>query len=115
MQIAFLISITLKQDAFYLLSALPSRSVSVDESRPELVFRLVVGAFSLSVLHIDPLPPPETSLNVSPLASMAQDFFARIEKVDPVKFPTEDFLSLRDVFAKACSHDHLRYNFCLYN
>lgn len=83
----------------------------MDESRPELLFRLVVGAFSVSVLHIDPLPPPETSLNVSPLTPMAQDFFTRIEKVDPVKFPTEDFLSLREVFAKACSHDHLRYNF----
>ncbi|XP_066484805.1 autophagy-related protein 2 homolog B isoform X2 [Tiliqua scincoides] len=90
-------------------TSLPSRSVSVDESRPELLFRLVVGAFSVSVLHIDPLPPPETSLNVSPLTPMAQDFFTRIEKVDPVKFPTEDFLSLRDVFAKACSHDHLRF------
>ncbi|XP_060119197.1 autophagy-related protein 2 homolog B isoform X2 [Heteronotia binoei] len=90
-------------------TSLPSRSVSVDESRPELLFRLVVGAFSMSVLHIDPLPPPETSLNVSPLTPMAQDFFTRIEKVDPVKFPMEDFLSLREVFAKACSHDHLRF------
>ncbi|XP_034962402.2 autophagy-related protein 2 homolog B isoform X1 [Zootoca vivipara] len=90
-------------------TSLPSRSVSVDESRPELLFRLSVGAFSVSVLHIDPLPPPETSLNASPLTPMAQDFFTRIEKVDPVKFPTEDFLSLREVFAKACSHDHLRF------
>ncbi|KAH0620382.1 hypothetical protein JD844_020772 [Phrynosoma platyrhinos] len=88
-------------------TSLPSRSVSVDESRPELLFRLAVRAFSVSVLHIDPLPPPETSLNISPLTPMAQDFFTRIEKVDPAQFPTEDFLSLREVFAKACSHDHL--------
>uniref|UniRef100_A0A8C6VIW1 Autophagy related 2B n=1 Tax=Naja naja TaxID=35670 RepID=A0A8C6VIW1_NAJNA len=88
---------------------LPSRSISVDESKPELLFRLVVGAFSASVLHIDPLPPPETSLNISPLTSMAQDFFTQIEKVDPAQIPTEDFLLLRKVFAKACSHDHLRF------
>ncbi|XP_025028955.1 autophagy-related protein 2 homolog B isoform X1 [Python bivittatus] len=90
-------------------TSLPSRSISVDESKPELLFRLVVGAFSISVLHIDPLPPPETSLNISPLASMAQDFFTRIEKIDPSQIPTEDFLFLRRVFAKACSHDHLRF------
>ncbi|XP_070608738.1 autophagy-related protein 2 homolog B [Erythrolamprus reginae] len=90
-------------------TSLPSRSISVDESKPELLFRLVVGAFSVSVLHIDPLPPPETSLNISPLTSMAQDFFTRIEKVDPAQIPTEDFLLLRKVFAKACSHDHLRF------
>ncbi|XP_008106872.2 autophagy-related protein 2 homolog B isoform X2 [Anolis carolinensis] len=90
-------------------TSLPSRSVSVDESRPELLFRLAVGAFSVSVLHIDPLSPPETSLNISPLTPMAQDFFTRIEKVNPAEFPTEDFLSFREVFAKACSHDHLRF------
>uniref|UniRef100_A0A8D0C9M2 Autophagy related 2B n=1 Tax=Salvator merianae TaxID=96440 RepID=A0A8D0C9M2_SALMN len=90
-------------------TSLPSRSVSVDESRPELLFRLAVGIFSVSVLHIDPLPPPETSQNISPLTPMAQEFFSQIEKADPVKFPTEDFLTLREIFAKACSHDHLRF------
>lgn len=83
----------------------------MDESRPELLFRLAVGTFSVSVLHIDPLPPPESSLNLNPLTPMARDFFARIEKIEPIKFSTEDFLSFREVFAEACSHDHLRYNF----
>lgn len=83
----------------------------MDESRPELLFRLAVGTFSVSVLHIDPLPPPESSLNHNPLTPMARDFFARIEKIEPAKFATEDFLSFREVFAEACSHDHLRYNF----
>uniref|UniRef100_A0A8C9FHB2 Autophagy related 2B n=1 Tax=Pavo cristatus TaxID=9049 RepID=A0A8C9FHB2_PAVCR len=92
-------------------TSIPSRSVSVDESRPELLFRLTVGTFSVSVLHIDPLPPPESSLNHNPLTPMARDFFARIEKIEPVKFATEDFLSFREVFSEACSHDHLRYNF----
>ncbi|KAF4800995.1 hypothetical protein TURU_038869 [Turdus rufiventris] len=87
----------------------PGKSVSVDESRPELLFRLAVGTFSVSVLHIDPLPPPESSLNLNPLTPMARDFFARIEKIEPVKFSTEDFLSFREVFAEACSHDHLRF------
>ncbi|KAJ7403037.1 hypothetical protein BTVI_81056 [Pitangus sulphuratus] len=90
-------------------TAIPSRSVSVDESRPELLFRLAVGTFSVSVLHIDPLPPPESSLNLNPLTPMARDFFARIEKIEPIKFSTEDFLSFREVFAEACSHDHLRF------
>ncbi|XP_015720736.1 autophagy-related protein 2 homolog B isoform X2 [Coturnix japonica] len=90
-------------------TSIPSRSVSVDESRPELLFRLTVGTFSVSVLHIDPLPPPESSLNHNPLTPMARDFFAQIEKIEPSKFATEDFLSFREVFSEACSHDHLRF------
>uniref|UniRef100_A0A8D0L1Y6 Autophagy related 2B n=1 Tax=Sphenodon punctatus TaxID=8508 RepID=A0A8D0L1Y6_SPHPU len=90
-------------------TSLPSRSVSVDESKAELLFRVAVGTFSVSVLHIDPLPPPETSLILNPLTPMALDFFTRIEKLDPVKFSAEDFLSFRDVFSEACSHDHLRF------
>ncbi|XP_054423037.1 autophagy-related protein 2 homolog B isoform X1 [Pteronotus mesoamericanus] len=88
---------------------LPSRSVSVDESRPELIFRLAVGTFSVSVLHIDPLSPPETSLNLNPLTPLAVAFFSCIEKIDPVRFSTDDFKSFRTVFAEACSHDHLRF------
>uniref|UniRef100_A0A8D1VDS1 Autophagy related 2B n=1 Tax=Sus scrofa TaxID=9823 RepID=A0A8D1VDS1_PIG len=87
----------------------PTRSVSVDESRPELIFRVAVGTFSISVLHIDPLSPPETSLNLNPLTPMAIEFFTCIEKIDPAGFSTEDFKSFRAVFAEACSHDHLRF------
>ncbi|XP_049755202.1 autophagy-related protein 2 homolog B isoform X1 [Elephas maximus indicus] len=90
-------------------TAVPSRSLSVDESRPELLFRLAVGAFSVSVLHIDPLSPPETSLNLNPLTPMAVAFFTCIEKIDPARFLTEDLKSFRAVFAEACSHDHLRF------
>uniref|UniRef100_A0A8C6D5S5 Autophagy related 2B n=1 Tax=Moschus moschiferus TaxID=68415 RepID=A0A8C6D5S5_MOSMO len=90
-------------------TALPSRSVSVDESRPELIFRAAVGTFSVSVLHIDPLSPPESSLSVNPLTPMATAFFTCIEKMDPARFSTEDFKSFRAVFAEACSHDHLRF------
>uniref|UniRef100_A0A8D0VHE9 Autophagy related 2B n=1 Tax=Sus scrofa TaxID=9823 RepID=A0A8D0VHE9_PIG len=87
----------------------PTRSVSVDESRPELIFRVAVGTFSISVLHIDPLSPPEMSLNLNPLTPMAIAFFTCIEKIDPAGFSTEDFKSFRAVFAEACSHDHLRF------
>lgn len=90
-------------------TSLPSRSVSVDESRPELIFRVAVGALSVSVLHIDPLSPPDTSLNLNPLTPMAMAFFTCIEKIDPARFSTEDFKSFRAVFAEACSHDHLRF------
>ncbi|KFO21339.1 Autophagy-related protein 2 like protein B, partial [Fukomys damarensis] len=90
-------------------AALPSRSVSMDESRPELIFRLAIGTFSVSVLHIDPLSPPETSLNLNPLTPMAVAFFTCIEKIDPARFSAEDFTSFRAAFAEACSHDHLRF------
>ncbi|XP_027632179.1 autophagy-related protein 2 homolog B [Tupaia chinensis] len=90
-------------------TSLPSRSVSVDESRPELIFRLAVGTFSVSVLHIDPLSPPETSLNLNPLTPMAVAFFTCIGNTDPARFSTEEFKSFRAVFAEACSHDHLRF------
>lgn len=90
------------------ISALPCRSVSVDESRPELIFRLAVGTFSVSVLHIDPLSPPETSLNLNPLTPLAIAFFSCIEKIDPARFSTDNLKSFRTVFAEACSHDHLR-------
>ncbi|XP_045434316.1 autophagy-related protein 2 homolog B isoform X4 [Pipistrellus kuhlii] len=90
-------------------TSLPSRSVSMDESRPELIFRLAVGTLSVSVLHIDPLSPPETSLNLNPLTPLAIAFFSCIEKIDPARFSTDDFTSFRTVFAEACSHDHLRF------
>ncbi|KAM4690397.1 autophagy-related protein 2 homolog B isoform 2-T2 [Rhinophrynus dorsalis] len=90
-------------------TSLPSRSISMDETRPELVFRLAMGSLSVSVLHIDPLPPTETTSNPNPLTPMSLNFFSRIEKMDPVAFPKDDFMSLRNVFAEACSHDHLRF------
>lgn len=80
----------------------------MDESRPEFICRLALGIFSVSVLHIDPLSPAETSLNVNPLTRMATDFFSCVEKMDPAIFSTGDFKSFRAVFAEACSHDHLR-------
>ncbi|XP_005990375.1 autophagy-related protein 2 homolog B [Latimeria chalumnae] len=90
-------------------TSLPSKSVSVDESRPEVVFRLTIGSLSASVLHIDPLPPPGTSLDFNPLTPMASDFFRQIEKIDPTEFTTKDFHQFRSLFAEACSHDHLRF------
>ncbi|KAI2654597.1 hypothetical protein H4Q32_011359 [Labeo rohita] len=75
-----------------------------DESRPELVLRLTVGSLCLSVLHIDPLPPPDSSRN--PLAPMASEFF-RILSVN--QLPAGSFLQSRTVFDEACPHDHLRF------
>ncbi|XP_075387716.1 autophagy-related protein 2 homolog B isoform X1 [Tenrec ecaudatus] len=87
----------------------PLSSRSVDESRPELIFRLAVGTLSASVLHIDPLSPPDTSPSPSPLTSMAMAFFTCIKKLGPASFSAEHFESFRAVFAEACSHDHLRF------
>uniref|UniRef100_A0A8C2Q5F7 Autophagy related 2B n=1 Tax=Cyprinus carpio TaxID=7962 RepID=A0A8C2Q5F7_CYPCA len=75
-----------------------------DESRPELVLRLAVGSLCLSVLHIDPLPPPDSSR--SHLAPMASEFF-RILSVN--QLPAGSFLQSRTVFDEACPHDHLRF------
>nr|XP_033806767.1 autophagy-related protein 2 homolog B isoform X1 [Geotrypetes seraphini] len=90
-------------------TSLPSRSISVDESRPELVFRLTVETMSVSVLHIDPLPPAETLVSHNPLTPLAMEFFSRIEKNCPMTFSAADLVSIRIVFADACSHDHLRF------
>ncbi|KAM3870794.1 autophagy-related protein 2 homolog B [Diretmus argenteus] len=75
-----------------------------DESRPELVFRLALGSLAVSVLHIDPLPPPDAA--PSPLAPMAADFFSM---VGPGQLSPAAFLPSRTVFDQACPHDHLRF------
>ncbi|XP_068110885.1 autophagy-related protein 2 homolog B isoform X2 [Hyperolius riggenbachi] len=90
-------------------TSLPARSASVDESRPELVFRLAVGSLSISVLHIDPLPPTEATSSPNPLTPLSLGFFSRIEMLDPQAFTHAEFTSLRDIFAGACTHDHLRF------
>uniref|UniRef100_A0A667YF28 Autophagy related 2B n=1 Tax=Myripristis murdjan TaxID=586833 RepID=A0A667YF28_9TELE len=75
-----------------------------DESRPELVFKLALGSLAVSVLHIDPLPPPDAA--PGPLAPMATDFF---RKVGPGQLLPAAFLQSRTVFDQACPHDHLRF------
>ncbi|KAM9294636.1 LOW QUALITY PROTEIN: autophagy-related protein 2 homolog B [Gastrophryne carolinensis] len=90
-------------------TSLPARTTSMDDSRPELVFRLAAGSLSISVLHIDPLPPTEATSNPNPLTPLSLGFFSRIEMLDPQAFTQSDLVSLRKVFAKACTHDHLRF------
>ncbi|XP_039598032.1 autophagy-related protein 2 homolog B-like isoform X1 [Polypterus senegalus] len=92
-----------------LLRQTSSKSNSSDESRPDVVFRLAVSSFSVLVLHIDPLPPPETSLSQNPLPIMAAGFFSCIEKINTSEFTKGNFKNLRPVFDKACPHDHLRF------
>ncbi|KAM9354502.1 autophagy-related protein 2 homolog B [Pholidichthys leucotaenia] len=72
-----------------------------DESRPELVLKLTLRSFALSVLHIDPLPPPNATL--SPLGPLATHFFSML---GPGQLPT---LHSRKIFDRACPHDHLRF------
>lgn len=74
-----------------------------DESRPELVLRLTLGSLAVSVLHIDPLPPPHAA--PSPLGPMAAHFFSM---VGPGQLEPAAFLQSRVVFNQACPHDHLR-------
>uniref|UniRef100_A0AAX7T4E4 Autophagy related 2B n=1 Tax=Astatotilapia calliptera TaxID=8154 RepID=A0AAX7T4E4_ASTCA len=75
-----------------------------DESRPELVLRLTLGSLAVSVLHIDPLPPPHAA--PSPLGPMAAHFFSM---VGPGQLEPAAFLQSRVVFNQACPHDHLRF------
>ncbi|KAG7510053.1 hypothetical protein JOB18_012075 [Solea senegalensis] len=75
-----------------------------DESRPELVLRLTLGSLAVSVLHIDPLPPPDAA--PSPLGPIAAHFFSM---VGPGHLPPVAFLRSRTAFNQACPHDHLRF------
>ncbi|XP_030574079.1 autophagy-related protein 2 homolog B [Archocentrus centrarchus] len=75
-----------------------------DESRPELVLKLTLGSLAVSVLHIDPLPPPHAA--PSPLGPMAAHFFSM---VGPGQLDPAAFLQSRTVFNQACPHDHLRF------
>ncbi|XP_043552811.1 autophagy-related protein 2 homolog B-like isoform X2 [Chiloscyllium plagiosum] len=90
-------------------SSLHSKSHSNDESRPQIVIRLIVDSLSISVLHIDPLPPPESPLHLDPLSRMASHFFEQLKTLDLPSFLTGDFNTLRPKFAAACPHDHLRF------
>ncbi|XP_061598995.1 autophagy-related protein 2 homolog B-like [Cololabis saira] len=74
-----------------------------DESRPELVLTLSLSSFAISVLHIDPLPPPHAA--PSPLGPMAAHFFST---VGPGQLSPDAFLQSRKVLNEACPHDHLR-------
>uniref|UniRef100_A0A3Q3L1L7 Autophagy related 2B n=1 Tax=Mastacembelus armatus TaxID=205130 RepID=A0A3Q3L1L7_9TELE len=75
-----------------------------DESRPELVLRLTCSSLAVSVLHIDPLPPPDAA--PSPLGPMAAHFF---NTVGPGHLAPAAFLQSRTVFNQACPYDHLRF------
>lgn len=77
-----------------------------DESRPELVLKLTFSSLALSVLHIDPLPPPGAA--PSPLGPMAAHFF---DTVGPGRVAPAAFLHSRTVFNQACPYDHLRCTF----
>uniref|UniRef100_A0A4W6F0E6 Autophagy related 2B n=1 Tax=Lates calcarifer TaxID=8187 RepID=A0A4W6F0E6_LATCA len=87
---------------FY-ISAHPSKTHG-DESRPELVLKLTLSSLAVSVLHIDPLPPPDAA--PSPLGPMAAHFFSM---VGPGQLAPAAFLQSRTVFNQACPHDHLRF------
>lgn len=91
------------------ISAHPSKTHG-DESRPELVLRLTLSSLAVSVLHIDPLPPPDAA--PSPLGPMAAHFFSM---VGPGHLAPAAFLQSRTVFNQACPHDHLRYTFIFHS
>lgn len=94
---------------FLYISAHPSKTHG-DESRPELVLRLTLSSLAVSVLHIDPLPPPDAT--PSPLGPMAAHFFSM---VGPGQLDPAAFLQSRTVFNQACPHDHLRCIFFFIN
>uniref|UniRef100_H3DJ40 Autophagy related 2B n=1 Tax=Tetraodon nigroviridis TaxID=99883 RepID=H3DJ40_TETNG len=75
-----------------------------DESRPELLLNLTLSRLAISVLHIDPLPPPDAAH--SPLGSMAAHFFSTL---GPQNLAQVAFFQSRNIFNQACPHDHLRF------
>ncbi|KAG5285147.1 hypothetical protein AALO_G00000040 [Alosa alosa] len=74
-----------------------------DDSCPELVLRLTVERLRVVVLHIDPLPPADSAH--SPSTPMATHFF---QTLAAHKLLPHGCVQSRDVFDKACPHDHLR-------
>uniref|UniRef100_A0A673B720 Autophagy related 2B n=1 Tax=Sphaeramia orbicularis TaxID=375764 RepID=A0A673B720_9TELE len=73
-------------------------------NKPELVLKLTLGSLAVSVLHIDPLPPPDAT--PSPLGPMASHFF---RMVGLGQLAPAAFLQSRMVLNQACPHDHLRF------
>lgn len=64
---------------------------------------LTLSSLAVSVLHIDPLPPPDATH--SPLGSMAAHFFSTLGSHHLAQVA---FLQSRSIFNQACPHDHLR-------
>lgn len=78
-----------------------SRSGQAEPMKPDALLRLTLGGLTLTLLQED--PPPATSS----LAKVSQGFFSKLTVKDSM-FSERDFHHLRDSFAKACPHSHLR-------
>lgn len=67
------------------------------------MLKLSLRGFAVSVLHIDPLPPPHAA--PGPVGPVAGQFFST---QGPGQLSPDAFLQSRSMFDQACPHDHLR-------
>ncbi len=74
------------------------------------MLKLTLSSMAVSVLHIDPLPPPDAAS--SPLGPMTAHFFST---VGPGHLAPDAFLQSRTVFNQACPYDHLRCTFIFHS
>lgn len=81
-----------------------SHSGQAEQLKPDALLRLTLGGLTLTLLQEDPPSRPDGALS---LAQVSQVFFRELAIKDSM-FSERDFHHLRDGFAKACPHSHLR-------
>ncbi|XP_013861327.1 autophagy-related protein 2 homolog A [Austrofundulus limnaeus] len=82
-----------------------SHSGQVEQLKTESLLRLTIGGITLTMLQED---PPSKSNGASSLAHVSRSFFEELCNFKDSMFSEKNFSSLRDGFAKACPHSHLR-------
>uniref|UniRef100_A0A3Q3JKP4 Autophagy related 2A n=1 Tax=Monopterus albus TaxID=43700 RepID=A0A3Q3JKP4_MONAL len=92
------------------LSSLPqasrrSHSGQAEQLKPDALLRLTLGGLTLTLLQEEPSSRPDRP---SSLAQVSQMFFQELTFFKDSMFSERDFNHLRQGFAKACPHSHLR-------
>ncbi|KAI1898687.1 hypothetical protein AGOR_G00074940 [Albula goreensis] len=95
-------------------SRTPGRSSQRGQSeplKPDALLRLSLGGVTLTLLEHEPptsLPGSQGPPGVSSLAEMSRVFFQELAYFKDTMLSGRDFRHLRECFAKACPHSHLR-------
>ncbi|KAG9346482.1 hypothetical protein JZ751_006793 [Albula glossodonta] len=79
--------------------------------KPDALLRLSLGGVTLTLLEHEPptsLPGSQGPPGVSSLAEMSRVFFQELAYFKDTMLSGRDFRHLRECFAKACPHSHLR-------
>ncbi|XP_051506271.1 autophagy-related protein 2 homolog A-like [Myxocyprinus asiaticus] len=82
-----------------------SRSSQSEPLKPDSLLRLSLGGVTLTLLEQEPPPGPD---GLSSLAEVSRLFFRELAFFKDAMFSERDFQNLRESFAKACLHSHIR-------